>query len=253
MVSAISTTITKRNINSVSIDFVATSIYSLAAMGNLQLRLCSNCDYKNDFQVKAALHISLIAFLFTLSTIFIGEMIYRNDDDRTCLSTGQWGLWKLFMWFFCISRIARYYQMLEFDMPALIGIDITFLIGSMMFELVSHSPNPPYGLIPVTKALKYILIYQILCMEMGVLRQDNVMFIWPTSTPSTGSKLSDMDQAMALVTAIIAIIAQRRSCNDVRSSFQRFNDRFRGDREGVGGDGENLVLPYPSNARNTID
>ncbi|PVF91633.1 hypothetical protein CPB86DRAFT_820336 [Serendipita vermifera] len=86
-----------------------------------------------------------------------------------------------------------------------------------MFELVLHSPNPPYGLIPMTKALKYILIYQILRMEMGVLCQDNVMFIWLMSTPSTRSKLSNMDQAMALVTHI-RLSWRPKECTTIESA-----------------------------------
>jgi hypothetical protein len=183
----------------ISNDFIAACIYTLVAMGDAQLRMCSDCDLKNDFQAQAALHVTWVAFMCHLIIIPLIQLVcQRNTKWVGDILKGPWRLqeWVAFM-FVIIVQVSSTFP----SSRGFISMVFTHMCIAMMvvFLIVPPSAIAEPGPGVVLYICCYVFYGKHLPMERISL---------PIYAPHTGSSIKDMDQTISLGTAILFLVLQ---------------------------------------------
>lgn len=181
-----------------SVDFIGSFLYALAAMGDWQLRICPDClEDDSDLQLKASLQIVGVSNLFCFLALVLGESYY----DEMVLSSNHWQLWKAFL-------LAHYFQL---------TLWVSQLIRNNIFEALMISICFFFSMGRLWTAARengFVRCIRYYCVALPIfsyvrgLGPAGRLSALPLSPPLSGAKLSDMDQALTLVTAILILTAQ---------------------------------------------
>lgn len=229
-ISAMFTTFSADQDKIVSIDFIGSFLYALAAIGDLQLRVCLECHADNrDLQYKASLHIMGVSNLFCLLALVLGELRYST----TVLASYQWQLWKAF-------QLAPYFQVtLWLYWVATGNISWTLVFSTFHISPLGwlRTSNRGDGGLRCIR-YGYISVFILSCVtgQEPVGKLSGLPFFPPLS----GAKLSDMDQALTLVTAILALTVQWKAWRCIPWLASRQKERDQGSNENRD---EHYVLP----------
>jgi hypothetical protein len=234
-ISAMASTLSAGRAETVSFDFIGSSLYTLASLGDLQLRACQNCDQKIEFQLKASLQVISASSILSFVTLITGELWHK--DNNTVFSSGQWQLWK-----------------------ALILVPL--MQGSLWaFWWINHT-DYPLSLQPVLFIVSCSIVWGLWHMFRGNAFQRTIRYSYalmvahglglfdyskgssftrPTFSPLSGAKLSDMDQALTLATTTLVMMIQWKPWRRISSWVDRFRNRYKR-KDGLGRYNRNIPL-----------
>jgi hypothetical protein len=215
-ISAIASTLSAGGEKELSIDFVSSSLYTLVAMGDLQLRACVKCDPQFDFQVKASLQVISMSSILCFLALLVGE-IWRKGDN-TGPSSGRWQLWKALLFFPFLQAALWVSWIIKHSISVLLGI----------FMVVCFAGGGMWLVLQENVAWR-IIRHSYLCLIAHMLAafqwsDQTSLLTRPTLIPLSGAKLSDMDQVLTLVAAILVMIVQWKVGSRALSWFYRLKN-----------------------------
>ncbi|PVF91536.1 hypothetical protein CPB86DRAFT_878461, partial [Serendipita vermifera] len=237
--SAAASTLSKADMGSISMDFIASSVYVIAAMGDFQFRLCLGCDIKSDFQAQAALHIISVSGLCNFIFLSMGEWKFRGKVDRGPLSSGKWVLWRTLLSFITIESISRIYWVQE-DRDFGPSVSVLLLFGLMLLQLYIFRNTTNSW---IQRALPYWLVCLLLGTCTFKYQRDERLYAWLLSPPPTQAKFSDMDQIVPLAATMLALSAQWKVWTIPTRIFGWLKKSINRDGEATHGDMEEHLLP----------
>jgi hypothetical protein len=217
-ISAMVSTLSADRDKIVSIDFIGSSLYALASMGDLHLRFCQTCDQQIEFQLKASLQVISTSSILSFLTLFIGE--FWHKDDNTVFSSGRWQLWKAFLLapliqgVFWVSWSIRY----SFRLEVMFFLFLCIWGGGLWYKLRDHA-------VWRTARYSYLLL---VAHQFGYFDYSKeASLTQPTFTLLSGAKLSDLDQALTLATTILVMMVQWKAWRRVLPWVHRLRDRYK--------------------------
>jgi hypothetical protein len=205
----------------VSIDFIGSSLYALASMGDFQLRACLKCDPQFEFQLKASLQVISSSSILSFLTLFIGE--FWHKDDNTVFSSGQWQLWKAILlapslqgvlWTFWWTN----HKEDPFPFGSVLLIPTCYLGGAMWYILRGNA----FGR---TIRYGYLIVFAHRLGGFDYPKGD--LLTQPTFSSLSGAKLSDMDQALTLATTIFVMMIQWKVWRRISSWLDKFSNWYK--------------------------
>jgi hypothetical protein len=214
-ISAIASTLSAGGEKDFSIDFVGSSLYVLAAMGDLQLRACLKCDPQFDFQVKASLQVISMSSILCLLALSTGEFWRKGD------STGpsrRWQLWQALL-FFPFLQAALWIAWImkhSISVTLVIFMVVCFAGGGMWLVLEEN-------------VYWRTIRHGYLCLVAHMLAvfewSDQVSLLTrPTLIPLSGAKLSDMDQVLTLMATLLVMMVQWKVWPRAQSWFYQLKN-----------------------------
>jgi hypothetical protein len=234
-ISAMISTLSADRDKIVSIDFIGSSLYALASMGDLQLRACQKCTQQIEFQLKASLQIISTSSILSFLTLFIGE--FWHKDDSTIFSSGQWQLWKAILLAPLMQgTLWTFWWINHTETPLLLNLFIFTVVcylGGIMWYMSRED------------AFRRTMRYGFLIVFAHVLGlfdySKEPAYTRPTFNPLSGAKLSDMDQALTLATTILVMMVQWKAWRRIPSWVHRFRNRY--EQKSEPGRQERSILP----------
>jgi hypothetical protein len=199
MVSATIQSLSGDDNKRISNDFIAACIYTLVAMGDAQLRMCSDCDLKSDFQAQAALHVTWATFICCIIIVpLIQWVCQKNNQRKVDTLNGPWRFrsWTAFM-IVAIVQISSTYPSKQGFIPMM----VTHMGIAMMVAFFILPPSTITK--PGPGAVLYICCHSIYGKYLPMER-----IPLPIFAPRTGSSIMDMDQMIGLGTAILFLVLQ---------------------------------------------
>jgi hypothetical protein len=206
---------------SISIDFVAACLYTLASMGDVQLRFCSQADIKGDFQAQAALDITYVAFFLTSWIVLFHIWRLGRRESRFHPPTP--------------SRAQRYKHRVWTAFFFVIGVHIMSL-GHHLFDILDLAQMEPLMILclgafafafylPMSLVMRVTLwIYLEVIIGFRIRTE---LFSSPISAPRTGAKFTDMDQMISFLTTVVILLVQWRIPQHTLDLFMWFRRSFK--------------------------
>lgn len=218
-ISALCSTLSMDRNGVVSLDFIGPFLYAFASMADYQLRICADCQYQGDFQLKASLQIVAVSSLFCFLTLCIGEG--WHNGDRTILTLDQWQLWKSLL-------LAPYFQVTIWILWVM-SDTIVGLVGIFFICYVALPglwvQNREDGF---TRGFRYFLLYAFVIIYVVHEQPVGRLSALPLVPPLSGSKLSDVDQILTLSVATLVILVQWKAWRCIPSlASQRMKENKR--------------------------
>jgi hypothetical protein len=204
MISATVNTVMKQKENAVSMDFYAVCIYALAAMGDLQLRLCTACDFKRDikqdFQAQASLHIVFVSLLcFSIMVVLCQsafELQERRRPVEALFGPKRYQVWSAFLFIILIQLFSLLNAMID-------NIWAFLVLGFYLVGITAWFVGVPTSIV---KLLPGSILYGFLVSFCQDLCKEPLFLA--LSPPKSGSSISDMDQILSVVTTLTLLAIQ---------------------------------------------
>jgi hypothetical protein len=206
---------------SISIDFVAACLYTLASMGDVQLRFCSQTDIKSDFQAQAALDITYVAFFLTSWVVLLHIWRLERRESpfrRPTPSKAQrykHRIWAAFFFVIGVHTMSLGHYL--FDILDLVQMEPPMILCLGAFAFIFY--------LPMSLMMRFILwIYLEVIIGFRIRTE---LFSSPISAPRTGAKFTDMDQIISFLTTVVVLLVQWRIHQHTLDLFMWFRGSFK--------------------------